>query len=59
MRRYHMDINLDEKCIRCGQGGATPSGLCMKCIAKAIRAGELDHVFKEVRENHADGNRMV
>lgn len=44
-----IDINLDAKCVRCGKGGATPSGICLKCAAKAVQAGELDHIIKKHR----------
>ena len=43
-------VNLDAKCQRCGQGGATQNGLCMGCIAKAVKNGEYDHIFKRIRE---------
>ena len=35
-------VNLDTKCTRCGKGGATQNGLCMGCIAKAVKNGEFD-----------------
>lgn len=38
-------INMDAKCKRCGKGGATDGGLCLKCIAKAITKGEFDHII--------------
>lgn len=40
-------INMDVKCIRCGKKGATPSGVCLKCISKAIKRGELGHIIKD------------
>ena len=43
-------VNLDAKCQRCGKGGATQNGLCMPCITKAIKSGELDHIFRRARE---------
>ena len=38
-------VNLDAKCTRCGKGGATQSGICIPCITKAIKNGELDHIL--------------
>ena len=29
-------INLDAKCKKCGKGGATQCGLCLKCVADAL-----------------------
>lgn len=45
-----IDINLDEKCKRCKKGGATPSGLCLNCIGKAVTAGEFDHILKPAKD---------
>ena len=43
-------VDLDAKCQRCGKGGVVEaSGICMKCVAKAIKNGEFDHVFKKHR----------
>lgn len=36
-------INMDQKCRRCGKKGAVNGSLCLKCITKAIGAGEFDH----------------
>jgi len=44
--QHIISVNLDAKCKRCGKGGATQSGVCMKCITKAIVSGELDHIIK-------------
>ncbi len=30
-------VNMDEKCKECGKGGATPSGLCLVCVVKAMK----------------------
>jgi len=45
-----INIDLDKKCIRCGRGGATQSGVCLKCISKAIEAGEFDHIIKRAKQ---------
>jgi len=47
---YQMRINLDAKCKRCGKGGAVNnSGLCMACIAKAVKNGEFDHILNKYK----------
>lgn len=30
-------INMAKKCAECGKGGAVQSGICLRCIAQAIR----------------------
>jgi len=50
MANAEISINLDKKCVRCGKGGATQNGLCLACITKAIKNGELDHIIKKRRE---------
>lgn len=42
---YTIHVNLDAKCERCGKGGAMQNGICMSCMAKAIKNGELDHIL--------------
>lgn len=32
-----LTINMDAKCAECRKPGATPTGICMKCAAKAMR----------------------
>lgn len=49
-------IDLDKKCIRCGKGGALPSGLCMACVARGIQEGKFDHIIKKARENMLNKN---
>ena len=44
-------IDLEVKCPRCGKKGATltPTGkanICLQCYAKAVTAGEFDHLWK-------------
>ncbi len=31
-----IEIDLDKKCAECGRSGATPSGTCLTCVAKAM-----------------------
>jgi hypothetical protein len=37
-----IDINLERKCSQCGKKGATPSGICLKCITKNLKVGRVD-----------------
>lgn len=43
-------IDLDKKCKRCGESGATPSGYCMGCVAKGIADGHFDHIIKPIKD---------
>lgn len=31
-----VEVDLDRKCLECHKGGATQSGVCLTCIAKAM-----------------------
>jgi hypothetical protein len=31
-----LNINMDAKCVECRKGGATPSGVCLRCCTKAM-----------------------
>ena len=31
-----IEIDLDKKCAECGHSGATPSGICLNCVGKAM-----------------------
>ena len=31
-----ININMDKKCAECGKGGATDSGICLNCLARAM-----------------------
>ena len=43
-------VNLDAKCTRCGKGGVVEnSGICMACVAKAVKNGELDHIINKIK----------
>ena len=44
-----INVNLDAKCRWCGKGGATQSGVCLACIAKAVRNGEFDSIVKKYK----------
>jgi len=46
-RTVVIHVDLDKKCTRCGKGGATQNGLCMKCIADGIKRGDYDHIIKK------------
>ena len=52
MRTPTITIHLELKCVRCGKKGAmlTPTGkanICLRCCAKAVTAGEFDHLWKK------------
>ena len=51
MTKHIISVDLDAKCKRCGKGGATQSGLCMACIAKAVKRGEFDHIINKHKPN--------
>jgi len=51
---FTIRVNLDAKCKRCGEGGATQNGLCMACIAKAVKNGEFDHILKRIAPHIKD-----
>jgi len=36
MAKADISINLDAKCLRCGEKGATQCGLCLKCVGDNI-----------------------
>jgi hypothetical protein len=36
-REMVIEINTDKKCSKCGQSGATQSGLCLTCITDTIK----------------------
>ena len=36
MANVVLNINMDAKCAECRRGGATKSGLCLGCCAKAM-----------------------
>ena len=41
-------IDLDKKCKKCGELGATQNGYCLKCLAKMINGGEFDNIIDRV-----------
>ncbi len=46
-----IEINLDVKCNRCGEKGATQNGLCLKCVTLALEWGEFDHILHKPQED--------
>lgn len=34
-----ININMDARCSQCGEKGAAPNGLCLKCVTKRITRG--------------------
>lgn len=51
MTNFTVNVDLDAKCKRCGKPGATQSGVCLKCITKAIKNGEFDHILKPTEQD--------
>jgi len=45
-KRLVIHIDPNKKCSRCGKGDATLSGVCLACIAKAVKRGEFDHIIR-------------
>ena len=43
-------INYAINCSRCGEPGACQNGLCLSCINKALKNGEYDHIFKNIKK---------
>ena len=50
-KKAMITVNLDVKCLRCGKKGAMQNGICMPCMTKAIKAGELNHIFRKFKPN--------
>lgn len=48
-KQVEIRVNLDAKCVRCGRGGATQSGVCLPCINKAIKNGEFDPISNKYK----------
>ena len=44
-------INIDKRCKRCGKTGACDNGLCLDCVLKALKNGELEHILNPLRIN--------
>jgi len=36
-KTYHLKIDQDKNCKKCGELGATPSGICLGCAAKLFK----------------------
>ena len=36
-----LEIDFDKKCAECGKSGATPSGICLKCVTKAMAGKQM------------------
>ena len=36
-----IEIDFDKKCAECGKPGATPSGICLKCVIKAMAGKQM------------------
>ena len=42
-----LTIDQNKNCKRCGKPGAVNGQICMKCLLKAIKFGEFDHILKK------------
>ena len=38
-----ININFDKKCSKCGAKGVLDNGICLKCLAKSIKARKVVH----------------
>ncbi|BAS31193.1 hypothetical protein DEHALATV1_0090 [Dehalococcoides mccartyi] len=47
--QFVIHVNLNAKCPRCGKGGSVNGGVCMECMSKALKNGELDATLKPLR----------
>ena len=54
MSKYEISVNLDKKCKRCGEGGATDGGYCMACVLKNLNEGKYDHILKKHTKAQAE-----
>ncbi len=41
MNTMTVTIDMDKRCAECGKGGATDSGICMKCASNALRGKKM------------------
>ena len=48
-----ISINMDKPCVRCGKGGATQGGYCLKCIEKSLVEGKYDKILKPIQKKIA------
>ncbi len=45
-----LHINMDKKCTKCGEGGATPSGICLECAGHLISKGGTMKIDKTIKK---------
>ena len=59
-----IDINMDRECAECRKGGATGSGICLGCTAKAMHDKPLrseigravqKRIHEAMKANHGNG----
>jgi hypothetical protein len=42
-------IDMNAPCPRCHKKGSVNGGMCLRCMLKALRAGEFDHVIQRAK----------
>mgnify|MGYP000592242525 CR=1 FL=1 len=52
MSMARIEIDMSKPCPRCGKPGAANGGPCLKCILKALKAGELDERLNAARDTN-------
>jgi hypothetical protein len=54
MTTFTINVNMDNKCVECGKGGATDSGLCLNCTCKALDPKRVmkSAIGKAVQQRH-------
>ena len=40
-RNVVLEIDCGKKCVECGKSGATPSGICLKCVSGAMMGKQM------------------
>lgn len=46
-------FDMDSKCEECGNGGTLESGLCLKCLRKAIDGKKMKSTTGKMVQHHA------
>lgn len=58
-----LTINMDKKCAECGKMGASGSGICISCVAKAMEGKPMkskvgkavqDRIRQRIKSNYVD-----
>lgn len=54
MSTARIEIDMSKPCPRCGKMGAANGGPCLKCILKALKAGEFDERLRPSTVEHPE-----